>query len=107
MMPIVVTVITVLFITLGGIFYLGKGAFLISGYNTLSKEKKAKYDEKAMCKFMGKSMFALAFSVFLWGLSNLIKQPIVLAIGLILFIGTVIFIVIYANTKKKICFLKI
>lgn len=100
-MPVLVIVITLLFIILGGIFSLGKGAFLISGYNTLSKEEKTKYDEKAMCKFMGKSMFVLAFSIFLWGFSNLIKQPILLAIGLILFIGTVIFIVIYANTKNR------
>jgi hypothetical protein len=53
-----------LFIILGVVFSLGKGAFLISGYNMLSKEEKAKYDEKALCKFIGKSMFAIAFSVF-------------------------------------------
>lgn len=100
-MPILVIGITLIFVILGVIFSLGKGAFLISGYNTLSKEEKSKYNEKAMCKFMGKSMFMLAFSVFLWGFSNLIKQPIILAIGLILFIGTVIFIVIYANTKNR------
>ena len=54
-----------------------------------------------MCKFKGKSMFMLAFSVFLWGFSNLIKQPIVLAIGLVLFMGTVISIVIYPNAKNR------
>ena len=65
---LVALLITVLFIILGVIFSLGKGAFLIAGYNTSNKEEKAKYDEKALCKFMGKSMFTLAFSVFLWGL---------------------------------------
>lgn len=99
-MPVIVLLITALFIILGVVFSLGKGAFLIAGYNTLSKEEKAKYDKNTLCKFMGKSMFALAFSVFLWGLSDLIRQPIIFVIGLILFLGTVIFIVVYANTKN-------
>jgi hypothetical protein len=77
------------------------GVSSLSGYNTSSKEEKAEYDEKALCKFMGKSMFVFAFCVFLWGLSELIKQPIVFGIGIVLFIGTVIFIVIYTNTKNR------
>ena len=100
-MPIIVIVIIVSFVILGVILSLGKGAFLIAGYNTSSKEEKAKYDEKALCKFMGKSMFMFAFCVFLWGLSELIKQPIVFYVGLTLFIGTIIFITIYANTKNR------
>lgn len=44
----------------GTVFSLGKGAFLIAGYNTAPKREKEKYDEKALCRFMGKLMFALA-----------------------------------------------
>lgn len=98
---IIVLLMSMLFIILGIVFSLGKGAFLISGYNMLSKEEKAKYDEKALCKFMGKSMLVIAFSVFLWGLSSLIKQHILFVIGLILFLGTVIFILVYSNTKNR------
>ena len=50
----------VLFLVLGLTFSRGKGAFLIAGYNTASKAEKARYDEKALCRFMGKIMFALA-----------------------------------------------
>lgn len=99
-MPVVV-LITILFIILGVVFSLGKGSFLIAGYNTSSKEEKAKYDEKALCKFMGKSMFVFAFSIFLFGLSDLIKQPIIFVIGVILLLATVIFILIYVNTKNR------
>lgn len=98
---IILLSILMLFIILGVAFSLGKGAFLISGYNMLSKEEKAKYDEKALCKFMGKSMFAIAFIVFLWELSSLIKQHILFVIGLILLLGTVIFILVYSNTKNR------
>lgn len=100
-MPVVTVLITVLFIILGVVFSLGKGAFLIAGYNTSSKEEKAKYDEKALCKFMGKSMFVVAFSNFLLGLSDLIKQPIISVIGVIFLLATVIFILIYVNTKNR------
>jgi hypothetical protein len=34
----------------------GKGAFLIVGYNTMSKKEQAKYDEKALCRFTGKGV---------------------------------------------------
>ena len=49
-----------LFLLLGLVFSQGKGAFLIAGYNTASQAEKAKYDEKALCRCMGKLMFALA-----------------------------------------------
>ncbi|MDF2536032.1 MAG: hypothetical protein K0R18_2191 [Bacillales bacterium] len=98
---IILLLMPVLFIIFGVVFSLGKGAFLISGYNMLSKEERANYDEKALCKFMGKSMFVIAFSVFLWGLSSLIKQHILFVIGLTLFLGTVIFILVYSNTKNR------
>ena len=52
--------VTALFVGLGVLFSKGKGAFLIAGYNTMSKAKKARYDKNALCRFMGKLMFALA-----------------------------------------------
>jgi hypothetical protein len=98
---IILLLMPALFIIFGVVFSLGKGGFLISGYNMLSKEEKAKYDEKALCKFMGKSMFVIAFSVFLWGLSSVTKQHILFVIGLILFLATVVFILVYSNTKNR------
>ena len=59
-MAIVFLGMIALFLVLGLIFSRGKGAFLIAGYNTASKAEKAKYDEKALCRFMGKIMFAMA-----------------------------------------------
>ncbi len=48
------------FIILGLVFIQGKGAFLIAGYNTSSRAEKKKYDENALCRFMGKIMFLFA-----------------------------------------------
>jgi hypothetical protein len=45
--------IAALFLVLTIIFLSGKGGFLIAGYNTASKEQKARYDEKKLCRVMG------------------------------------------------------
>lgn len=42
------------------ILLLGKGAFLIAGYNTASKAERAMYDEKKLCRVTGSGMGALA-----------------------------------------------
>lgn len=79
----------------------GKGAFLISGYNTLSKVKKAEYDKISLCKFMGKVMFSFALSFFIIAVGELIKNKIPLYIGMILFFCTIIFTLIYNNTGNR------
>lgn len=79
----------------------GKGAFLIAGYNTMSEEEKAKWDEIALCKFMGKIMYGVAFSLLLLTLSELVKHQIFFIGGMILCIGLPIFAVIYSNAGKR------
>jgi hypothetical protein len=68
----------------------GKGAFLIAGYNTLSASEKAKYDEKALCQFMGKMMYGFSFSMLLWGLSEILDIQVLFIIGLVLFICIIV-----------------
>ena len=79
----------------------GKGAFLLSGYNSLSDSEKAEYDERALCKFMSKMMLGLSFSTFLWALSDLIEHQILFIIGLILFISILVFGLVYMNTGSR------
>ena len=50
MLLAVFLVIAALFVVLGIIFALGKGANLIAGYNTASYEEKSKTDEKKLLK---------------------------------------------------------
>ena len=42
-----------LLLALGLVLIFLKPAFLLAGYNTMSKEKQAKWDEKALCVFLG------------------------------------------------------
>lgn len=52
-------------VVLGVIFLLslvllsGRGAWLIAGYNTMSREEKARYDEKALCRRVGLMLLGL------------------------------------------------
>lgn len=90
-----------LFILMGIFLINGKGSFLIAGYNTMSEEEKAEYDTLALCKFMGKMMFALSFSMLLWLFSELYNIDWLFYLGLIIFIGIVAFMLIYMNTGNR------
>src|SRR5699024_2367761 len=61
---------------------MGKGSFLIAGYNTASEKEKAKYNEKKLCRIVG-----LGFLVMTCGLFSLFMLK---DIGLYIMIGTFI-----------------
>ena len=86
---------------LGLVFSRGKGAFLIAGYNTASKAEKEKYDEKALCRFMGKLMFALAAAWVPIALSALLDRMWLPWLGLGLFLVVCIGGVVYMNTGHR------
>lgn len=90
-----------LFVFLGVVLYQGKATFLIAGYNTLPKEKQEEYDTVALGRFMGKSLFALSFCMVLWLLSDMFNKQWLFVTGLVLFIGIIMFMMIYANTRNR------
>lgn len=92
-----------LFVILGLIFCRGKGAFLIAGYNTASQAEKAKYDEKALCRFMGKMMFALAGCQAVMALGILAVGMWLFYVGLGLFLAVCFGSVVYMNTGNRFC----
>lgn len=98
---IAISIFILLFIIIGVFMISGKGAFLIAGYNTMPKEEKEKYNEKALTTFMGKMMFALAFSMTFWAGSAALDIMWLFWVGLILFIGITFFMLIYMNTSKR------
>ncbi len=46
-------VISILCFVLSILLIMGKGSFLIAGYNTSTKEQKAKYDKPKLCRVVG------------------------------------------------------
>lgn len=88
-------------VILGIVFINGKGSSLIAGFNTMSPEKKKEYDTIALCKFMGKIMFALSFSMVFWVLSVAYEINGLFIIGLVLFVGIVIFAIVNVNIDNR------
>lgn len=83
------------------LFFSGRGAWLIAGYNTLPRKERERYDARALCRFMGKLMCYLALCVALMGADDLWPgKGLALAGGIWLVIG-IVFALIYANTKDR------
>lgn len=96
--------IIILFILLAITFFLGKGAMLIAGYNTMSKKDKEKYDEKALCHFMGWIMLLLAISMVFPVFGELLQNNILPIIGFSFIVIVILFMIIYlyaGNRFKK------
>ncbi len=91
-----------LFVVLGiGIKYF-KWSWLIAGYNTSSKEEKDKYDEDALCRYIGNLMFALAALMLLSGLGAYLHYFWLMNAAWIIFVIVIIVALIYANTGNRL-----
>lgn len=91
----------VLFSFFGGVLIQGKGSFLIAGYNTMTEEEKAEMDEIALCRFLGKMMFALVFAFIISLIGSIIQNEVISIAGYALTVPLVIFMIIYMNTGSR------
>lgn len=63
MVDIIINVMLIaLILIIAIVLLLGKGSFLIAGYNMLPKEKKEKVDTVRFCRFMGKIVLSICCS---------------------------------------------
>jgi hypothetical protein len=51
----------IIFFIISIYIFSGKGAWLIAGYNTMSKEEKAQFDEKKLCHSAGTFLLFVTF----------------------------------------------
>ena len=79
----------------------GKGAFLISGYNTLSKGEKAKYDEKALCRFNGRLLLVFSLCMAFFPASIYFGMTWLTYCGIAIILLGAVFAVIYTNTSSR------
>ena len=94
--------ILAILLVLGCVLLSGRGAWLIAGYNTMSPEEKAKYNEKALCRAMGWMMLALAGA---WGLvtaAMLLNLTWLLWVGNLLFVAVIIVGAVYLNRSDRV-----
>ena len=93
----------VICLPLGFIIRTGKVGFLIAGYNTMSKEEQAKWDIKALSRFLGglliiMSVVLLAGGIFI--LLNIFPWIFMIASWSI-FTAIIIWGVIYINISQR------
>ena len=99
-MLIIHLVIIGIFIALGLFFLLGKGRFL-TGSNAYTQDRKDAYNERALCRFLGKVMFAYALCFAVVATSEYFGSLLPLWIGMGLFLGVTVFTLVYANTGHR------
>ena len=90
-----------LFALLGILFSRGKGAWLISGDNTMSPAEKEKYDEKALCRGMSRLMYALAAAWLIPSAGAALGSLPLILIGTAIFTAVTIGAVIRFNTGNR------
>ena len=79
----------------------GRGAMMIAGYNTMSKEKRAKYDEKALGRFVGWLLIAMIPCMLLANVGARFGLNWLVGAGTVASIALPIGGAVYANTGGR------
>ena len=92
-----------LFAILAIILFSGRGGILIAGYNTASKEKQAKYDEKKLGRVTGSAMTVIAvmFLVMALGFQSIDSNVLYLVMGTVIVITCIITVVLCNTICRK------
>jgi len=98
---IVTGAIAVPFIVMGIFLLNGKGAFLIAGYNTMGDDKRATYDEKALCRAVGILLLSMAGFGMLFPLAMYLEVQWLFWVAFIPFMVLPFGFAIYANTGNR------
>lgn len=98
---VITSIIGLLFIALSLILLSGKGSFLIAGYNTLSKEEKEKFDDKKLCRFIGKILLPIGLLTPFAAVCGIYDIGWFPSLYAIVIIALSIFTVIYCNTGNR------
>ena len=89
------------FVILSVFLLNGKGAFLIAGYNTMSDDKRVLYDEKALCKAVGKLLLSMAILMILFPIAVYFELTWLFWLSFIPFFILPFGFAIYANTGGR------
>ena len=94
----IVWIVFAIFAVLSIILLSGHGSWFISGYNTASKEEKAKNNEKKQCRTMGIGMSVIAILLLIMGVFENILPAFFVNIALGIILADVEIIIVLGNT---------
>lgn len=98
---VIIALVALLLMGLSLPLLMGKGAWLIAGYNTAGPEEKARYDEKALCRFTGKLLLVVGLCTFVLIPGVLYDIPWLTIGYTVVTIGLTAFSLIYCNTGNR------
>jgi hypothetical protein len=98
---IIFAIVIIPLLVMAAVLLSGRGAFLIAGYNTMSAREKATYNEKALCRSMGKFMLVVTLATVLIPIALLIDQLWLLVVGVALTFVVIIAYLVYVNTGNR------
>lgn len=92
-----------IFFVIAVVLLSGHGAGLIAGYNTASKEEKAKYDEKKLCRVTGAGMMIIAILILIMTLFINVLPAVFAYVSLVIVVVDAVAIIVISATccKKK------
>ena len=99
----IIWVVFAIFLVISIMLLFGHGSWFISGYNTASKEEKAKYDEKKLCRTTGFGMAVITVLILVMGLFEDVLPAgfAYISCGIVVFDCLMIIIAIHTICKKK------
>lgn len=98
---IIFGLVTGLLFVLSVILMMGKGAWLIAGYNTLSKAEKSQYDSAALCRFIGKYLLSVSLLMPAIPVGAIFKIHWLTAAYIAYMLISTVFVAVYCNTGNR------
>ena len=96
--PVIVFAIILIIIA----FFLkrGKGLWLLAGFNTMSVEERNVYDMEKIGRFISKTLTGMALCLLAFDFGLYINNIIAIVFPWVVFVGIVIFTLVYINSDK-------
>jgi len=101
MMLIIYSIMGGIMIVAGVFMLTGRGSFMIAGYNNMPQSEKEKYDEKALCRFIGKIIIPLGILMIMAGIDRFTQSWGFWPVWATLFVGLLVLAVVYPNTGNR------
>ncbi|MCL2396446.1 MAG: DUF3784 domain-containing protein [Defluviitaleaceae bacterium] len=93
--------IFLLLVAIGITLIRGKGGWLLAGWNTMSPEKRAKYNQKSLFRFAGCLIILSGVFVVITMVVAYFENHTAAIASIITFMVVLVAGVIYANTSKR------
>lgn len=90
-----------IFLLFGLCFVRGKGAVLLMRFHVVPEDDNGAYDPYAISRFIGFVSLLFSLGAFLWWLNKIFHVNLFLTLSLVIFIGTVLFVLVYLNTGER------